>query len=623
MPADLHWLPEPPGDWSQRLAALKTAAGHDKNWASLVQLANHRVDFVQTTRLDRVLQRSYAAPPSSLATKPVKLALLSSSTVAHLLPGIRVGALRRGIWTEVYEAAYGQYWQELIDQQSGLHQFHPNVVLFSLDARHLASSLDATPDSTLEMLTSCWQRARDAFDCTVIQQTALPVLAPLLGNNEHQLRESPRWKINELNFKMHATAAREGVLLLAADSYAESDGVNEWYDPALWHRAKQEIHPRVSHIYGDLLGRLLAAEQGRSFKCAALDLDNTLWGGVIGDDGIAGIHLGQGHAVGEAYIEFQRYLQALASRGIILAVCSKNDEENARLPFSQHAEMVLKETDIACFAANWNDKAANLRHIAKTLNIGLDAIVFVDDNPFERNLVRQELPMVAVPELPEDPSLYIGCLSGGGYFEGLSVTAEDRKRGEQYRANLEREQARDNSTDLQGYLRGLRMELLWNYFDSTTLSRVAQLINKTNQFNLTTQRYSESDVASMMVDPNVMGLHFRLLDRFGDNGIISIVIGRLASPDDLFLDSWLMSCRVLGRQVEETTLNIVAAAALGRGVKHLVGEYRPTAKNGMVKHHYEKLGFQLVSENPDGSSRWILDLNSYQQRPSPIRTVEP
>jgi FkbH-like protein len=366
----------------------------------------------------------------------------------------------------------------------------------------------------------------------------------------------------------------------------------------------------------------MAAEQGRSYKCIALDLDNTLWDGVIGDDGLSGIGLGQGHAVGEAYVEFQRYLQNLGKRGVILAVCSKNDEVNARLPFQQHPDMVLREADISCFVANWSDKAANLRHIASTLNIGVDSIVFVDDNPFERNLVREALPSVAAPELPQDPSAYVSCLSEAGYFEALSLTDEDLVRVEQYRANADREQVRQSSTDMAGYLQALNMELTWNKVDGISLPRVVQLINKTNQFNLTTKRYSESDVRALIDDQNAVSLHLRLTDRFGDNGIIAVVIAKLVADGGLLIDSWLMSCRVLGRQVEETTLNLLAGQAKTLGAWKLIGEYIPTPKNGIVKEHYAKLGFVPTGNQPDGSSQWTLDLNNYDERPSPIRVLK-
>jgi FkbH-like protein len=357
---------------------------------------------------------------------------------------------------------------------------------------------------------------------------------------------------------------------------------------------------------------MLAAQQGRSSKCLVLDLDNTLWGGVIGDDGLEGIVLGQGSALGEAYVAFQSYAKELSRRGVILAVCSKNDEANALAPFEKHPDMVLRRSDIACFVANWQDKPANLRSIAETLNIGIDSLVLADDNPFERNIVRRELPMVAVPELPEDPALYAGCIADAGYFEALRVTGEDLERSQQYQGNLQREVLRSSSTDVASYLKSLGMKLIWRPFDQVGMQRVVQLINKTNQFNLTTRRYTQADVTAVMNDPAALTLQLRLIDMFGDNGIIAIVIGKPAgNRGDMLIDTWLMSCRVLGRQVEEATLNLVAAQATRLRATGLIGEYRPTAKNGMVRDHYAKLGFAPMSEGSEGATRWHLPIGGF------------
>jgi FkbH-like protein len=273
--------------------------------------------------------------------------------------------------------------------------------------------------------------------------------------------------------------------------------------------------------------------------------------------------------------------------------------------------MVLKRHDIASFVANWNDKASNLRAIAEELNIGIDSLVFVDDNPFERSLVRRELPMVAVPEVGEDPATFAQTLADAGYFEGLAVTEEDRARTNQYQGNRQRERLKASATDLDSYLHSLEMELIWRRFDKLGLQRTVQLINKTNQFNLTTRRYTEEDVLAIMADERAFGLQLRLVDRFGDNGIIAIVIGKMDGAEDLVIDTWLMSCRVLGRQVEPTTLNLIADAAKRLGARRLIGEYIPTKKNGMVKDHYQKLGFTIVETDPDGSSRNLLDLPTF------------
>jgi FkbH-like protein len=338
-----------------------------------------------------------------------------------------------------------------------------------------------------------------------------------------------------------------------------------------------------------------------------------LWGGVIGDDGLDGIVLGQGSALGEAYLSLQTYVRELARRGIILAVCSKNDEQVAMAAFEKHPEMVLRLSDIACFVANWEDKASNIRRIAATLNIGIDSLVFADDNPFERNLIRREIPAVAVPELPVDPALYARCLADAGYFEAIRLTQNDLERSEQYQGNLQRELMRASATDLTQYLKSLAMRLEWKRIDTVGLHRVTQLINKTNQFNLTTKRYDEADVAVKMSDPAVVALQLRLTDRYGDNGIIAVVIAQPsdARSSEYLIDTWLMSCRVLGRQVEEATMNLLASLAREMGATSLVGEYRRTPKNAMVSAHYERLGFTSIDKGSDDNTYWRLSLPEF------------
>ncbi len=617
---DLYWLPLQPA-WAERLAA---AAG----WDDLCALANARLSALETVRLDRRRAKLLPAVPAGLATKPVRLAVLAAATVDHLLPAIRVAGLRRGIWIEIYTPDYGQYAQELMNTGSGLHGFRPDAVLLALDAHHLLQGIEAGQPAAevnrrlvavLDGLTAQWDAARRHFGCQVVQTVPLPVFAPLLGNNDHRLPWSRAAALRRFSAMLRERADERGVDLLALDDRAAADGLAAWHDPALWHRAKHEIHPQAAPFYGDLVGRLLAAAQGRSSKCLVLDLDNTLWGGVIGDDGMAGIKLGQGSALGEAYVAFQHYARDLARRGVILAVCSKNDAANALEPFTSHPEMVLKQADIACFVANWTDKAANLREIARRLNIGLDSLVFADDNPAERAIIRRELPMVQVPELPEDATLYGACLAEAGYFEALRVTDDDLARAGQYQENLAREGLAASATDLPGFLRSLDMRAVWSRFDRVGLARIVQLINKTNQFNLTTRRVNEEQVASVIDDPEALSLQIRLLDQFGDNGIVAIVAGaRDPGTSSMRLNTWLMSCRVLGRGMEEETLNLVAAEALRLGARCLVGEYRPTAKNGMVREHYLRLGFALMQQDAEGATTWQLDLAGFVPRPTYI-----
>ncbi len=616
----LAWLPEA-RDFAARIKRLE--ADGTSEWSELVSLARLRLDFLRTGRLDAILRRDFPeAPPPGLPTRPIRLAILGSSTTVHLPAPCRIAALRRNVHVTIHEGEYGQYLQELAETHSALHRFRPDVVLLAFDARHLTAGLDPMADgpgadaalaAVRERIVRCWTLAREKLGAAVIQQTVLPVLPPLLGGNEQRLAGSPARLIARLNAALRDDAEAAGVHLLAIDEAAARDGIAEWHDPVLWHRAKQEVSPVAGPVYGDLVGRLLGALQGRSAKCLVLDLDNTLWGGVIGDDGLEGIAIGQGSALGEAFLSVQHYAASLARRGVILAVCSKNDEARALSAFEKHPEMLLRRSDISCFVANWDDKATNLRRIARELNIGIDSLVLLDDNPFERNLVRAELPEVGVPEVPDDdPALMPGILAAAGYFEAVSITDEDRARTAQYAANTEREAAMDASaTDLPGYLRSLEMKLTWRRFDRIGLGRIVQLINKTNQFNLTTRRRTEEQVLAVMADPNAFGLQIRLVDRFGDNGIIAIVIGRLDAGRACHIDTWLMSCRVLGRGVETATLALLAEHARALDALSLVGQYLPTAKNAMVAGHYERLGFARLAELADGGHVACLPLDGF------------
>ncbi len=618
----LYWLPECK-DFRERARSLLITKVSPA-WVDLAALASHDLDFVQTRMLDQILATHYGGDAVPASVKRLRVAILGSSTVSHLHAGLRVAALRRRILLLTYEAKYGQYRQELLDVESSLHRFRPQVVLFALDAYHLTQGLrpgfdgSQAADAMQQILTSireCWALAKEAFNCIVLQQTALPVWHDLMGNNEHRLPGSRAHFLDQMNLHLQAAADSGGAHLVAVDRRVRQDGLDTWHDVALWHRSKQEIKPSAVPWYGELVVRVLGAQLGLSSKCLVLDLDNTIWGGVIGDDGLEGIVLGQGSALGEAFLSLQSYAVELAERGVILAVCSKNDEHVAIDAFEGHPDMILTRKQVASFVANWDDKAANLRRIAAELSIGLDSLVFVDDNPFERSLIRQELPMVAVPELPEDPALVPRCIADAGYFESVAITPEDRWRTHQYFDNRERSRLQSGATDMEGYLRSLEMRLQWCNFDKVNLQRTVQLINKTNQFNLTTKRYSEDEVVALMEDPEAFGINLRLLDRFGDNGIISVVIGRRVA-DGVMLDTWLMSCRVLGRQVEHATLNVVSEEVRRLGVRRIVGEYRPTAKNSMVRDFYPKLGFAPVVKDVADHAIYALMVDEFV----PIKT---
>jgi len=595
----------------------------------LAALAQHRLSFLETIQLDCALGPACAESPDGFSS--VRLAVLASATVDHLVPAIRVSGLRRRLLIDVYVGPYGQYRQHLLDVESPLHRLRPQIVLLSLTAREAIAAVplaatvaeaDAAISRSIDELRMLWRKARETFHATVIQQNFLNVAEPLFGSYDRVVAGAPAQLIARLNERLSRAAAEDGVLLLDIARAAERDGLDAWFDITRWLQAKMEIAPQAAVVYGDLLTRVIAAQRGLSRKCLVLDLDNTLWGGVIGDDGVEGIILGEGSGVGEAHLALQRYAKQLRERGVILAVCSKNDLEVAEAVFRDHPEMVLKRTDIAAFVANWEDKAVNLRRVAEQLNIGLDSLVFVDDNPVERARIRQNLPMVAVPELPDDAALYVRCLADAGYFESVAFTVEDSRRSEEYVANTSREALRESSQSMDEFLRELDMSVTFGPFKQVDLARVVQLIGKTNQFNLTTRRHSFDDVARFVNDGKCLTLQFRVIDRFGDNGLVSAMI---LCPDpqtaDLVeIDTWVMSCRVFGRQLEREVMNIAVETAHRMGVRAFRGEYIPTAKNGVVRELYSMLGFTLEQKaaSHDGATRWFLHLSDYVPRPTYI-----
>ncbi len=620
----MHLLPSPL-DFAERLRDARAATQPQDRIERLRALAQFRLGFLETIQLDSALVRTAASGATGMTR--VRLAILGNCTIDHLLPAIRVAGLRRRLLIEVYAGSFGQCRQELLDPPAGLRDFRPDVVLLSLTAREAIARmpLGATPGeaddivvSTIAELRALWRHARDAFSPTIIQQTFLDVSEPVFGDFDRLVPGAPARVVARLNEQVSDAAAQDGVLLLDVARASARDGIDAWFDVARWLQGKIEIAPQSAQRYGDMVARIIGAQRGSSRKCLVLDLDNTLWGGVIGDDGVDGIVLGEGSALGEAHLGLQRYAKTLNERGVILAVCSKNNLAVAESAFQGHPEMVLRRSDIAAFVANWDDKAENLRAIAEQLNIGLDSLVFVDDNPAERARVRAALPMVAVPELPADPALYVRCLAGGGYFDAISFTADDRTRAEQYAKNAARDSLRGAAQSVEDYLRALDMSIEVGAVTSLDIARVAQLINKTNQFNPTTARCTVDELTRLAGSADNIALRFRLADRFGDNGLISAMILRPAQDDARVLEVvlWVMSCRVFGRQVELEAMNIVVEAAQRRGVRAIRAEYIPSPKNGVVAGLYESLGFARLNQpgSGEGSTRWTLNVNDYAAR---------
>jgi FkbH-like protein len=558
---------------------------------------------------------------------PLILAIVGNGTTDLLAEALAATGVRYGFDLRIVQGLFGQTMQEALSPESAINAARPDYVLPVVDYRALpvapglgpgdADGEDAAVAAACGWLNAVREGFRRHAGATVVVPTVPVPPEPLFGGLDAALPGSLLRILERVNRGIADAAVASGDLLLDVARLASTVGLESWFDAGFWNLGKLPFGPAFVPLYADAVVRTLAAARGKSRKCLVLDLDNTLWGGVIGDDGLDGIVLGNGSAKGEAFLAVQRFALALHGRGVVLAVSSKNQDEIARLPFRSHAEMLLKESDISVFQANWQDKASNLRVIAEKLNIGTDALVLLDDNPAERALVRREMPEVAVPEVSADPTDYPRLLAWAGYFDAVSLSREDAERGRYYEQNARRAELASSATDMDGYLASLDMEMTVSPFGPQGRSRIHQLINKTNQFNLTTRRYSEHQVEAFEIDPQALTFQIRLRDSFGDNGMISVVIG-VADGETLEIDTWLMSCRVLNRGVETAVLGVLAAAARARGFSALRGVYAATAKNGLVRAHYQRLGFTR-SGGDEERSVWVLPLGGFADTSKHIR----
>jgi FkbH-like protein len=622
-------------DRAQRLrdfqSGLKSAietADPEGRLSKLARLAAGGAGYLETIQIDRALGAVRTAEQQSHTV--VRLAALGSSTIEHLLPAIRVAGLQKQLLIDIDVGQFGQYRQELLNPDSRLATFRPMMILLSLTFDDVVSGIrlsasraevERTVRDAVSDLRLLWRTARERFGATVIQQSFLDVTQPLFGNHDRLIPSSPSRLLGLLNDQLATAAAEEGVLLLDLAAASARDGIDAWFDERHWLQGKIEVAPGAARRYGELLARLIGAQFGRSKKCLVLDLDNTLWGGVIGDDGPEGVRLGQGSAAGEAHLALQKYAKQLKERGVILAVCSKNDWASVEEMFDRHPEMLLRRADIASFAVNWADKADNLRSIAAELNLSLDSLVFVDDSAVERARIRNSLPMVSVPELPDDAAYYVRSIAQAGYFEATVLTDEDRQRSVQYAANIEREALRGASQGVEDFLSSLQMSVAYGPLARVDLVRAGQLINKTNQFNTTTRRMTGQELEEWASSPTGAVLQFRLLDRFGDNGLVSVILLREYRDHVLELANWVMSCRVFGRQLEHEAMNIAVEAARERGARAIEAAYVPTTKNSVVRDLFGNLGFRRLEEDAAGVSRWRLEVAEYRPHTTYIRRL--
>jgi FkbH-like protein len=631
----LPWLPRPPRNIREALGALPPDPLEALKAAQA--LARAGWDEPELRLLGRKVKGILKSAPGSLAAEalkhglvPVHLLILSASTASHLTDALIGTAIRSGFLLAVTLVEYEEPEPWLDANRDGLEKNPPDFVLLASDSRmlRLAAPLGddeastRTVDAALGRIARIAEIAGAATGRPVIVQTLAGDLDASQINIDLGLSGTPRYLTNEFNRRLALEARQASRLLFDVSGLANLVGQAAWSSARYWYAAKYPFANAMIPLYADHVMRIIAAQMGRSRRVLVLDLDNTIWGGIVGDDGIQGLVLGTGTPLGETYLAMQRMALSCKERGIILCVSSKNDETIALDAFRNHPEMLLKEDDIVAFRVNWDDKAANIKAISEMIDLGLDSFVFLDDNPAERKRVRDALPGVAVPELPEDPSEWIAVFQAAGYFEQAAFSREDQLRAGFYKANARRGAQLERIGNHDDYLRSLDMTLSIAPFDAGGRKRIAQLISKSNQFNLTTRRYSETEVAALQSNPDAVTLQARLDDIFGDNGMISAVIC-LQRDRSWEIDTWIMSCRVLGRRVEETILQHLVGQARSAGIIELGGRYIPTAKNGLVRDHFSKLGFTLVDTRPGGETIWRLAVGNYRDKDLPMKVETP
>ena len=555
------------------------------------------------------------AKADSTSLPQYSLAILGDCATQHLATALRGYGFHAGLSLSVFDADYNQIDAQVMDPGSELYTFAPNAVLIQMCTEKLYEAFCAAPlnqrgsfaEDTYSRIRSIWERM-NANTRTTVLQCNFPLMDDgAFGQFGNKTADSFLFQQRKLNFLlMQGCQEVKNVYLIDLDALQTACGRDSFSDPKLYYIAKMPISVDVLPAVAKQVVDMILALRGAVKKCLVLDLDNTLWGGVIGDDGLSGIQIGE-LGTGHAFSDFQAWLKELKNRGMLLAVCSKNNDATAREPFEKHPEMVLRLEDFSMFVANWEDKASNIRTIQKALNIGMDSLVFLDDNPFERNLVRSMIPEITVPELPEDPAAYLQYLRSLNLFETASYSAEDSGRTQQYREQAERAVFESSFQSYDDYLNGLDMVAVAAPFDAFHYPRIAQLTQRSNQFNLRTVRYTEAEIEEIAGDDDHICLYFMLKDKFGDHGLISVVILDKQDGDTLFVSEWLMSCRVLKRGMEEFIINKILSTAADRGFRKVVGEYIPTPKNTMVRDLYEKMGFTRVSEN-----RFEADVERFQ-----------
>lgn len=555
----------------------------------------------------------------------VKIALLGDTATQFLVTAIKGMGVEHGYNVDFFEAEYNQVERQLMDSTSDLYQFDADfIVVFHsthrLNEYHSALSQDLQAQLATERIDFVKSICiNPAFIKKKIIYFNYPEIDDsVFGSYANKVESSFTYQVRKLNYELMVLSKQFPNLFICDIAALQNKlGRNTMFAPNVYTNTEMVLSIDTLPYVASRVMDIVSAVKGQFKKCLILDLDNTLWGGIIGDDGLEGIQLGHGLGIGKAFTEFQMWIKKLKQRGIIICVVSKNNEDIAKEPFEKHPDMILKIDDIAVFMANWETKVDNIRTIQQILNIGFDSMVFLDDNPFERNMVRENILGITVPELPQDPEDYLEYLYSLNLFETASYTNLDKDRTKQYQVEAQRVTLCKTFTNESDFLKSLNMVSTVSGFTKFNIPRVAQLSQRSNQFNLRTVRYTDADIAALANDPKTIGICFTLEDRFGDNGLIAVIIMKPQDEETLFIDTWFMSCRVLKRGMENFTLNVIVKIAKSKGYKKIIGEYLPTTKNKMVEQHYPTLGFKRIKEVD--SQQYELDLNNYTDKENYVK----
>ena len=566
---------------------------------------------------------------SSVEFVEKKIAILGGSTTSEIKNILELFLLNNAIKPIFYESEYNKFYEDGMFDNPELIEFAPEIIYIHTSNRNIdiwpsvsddAEVVETKLNAVCDKFIGLWDHISQVYQCPIIQNNFELPLYRLLGNQDACLLQGRVSFVNRLNEKFCEYARTHDNFYIHDINYeSASYGLERWSEPFFWHMYKYAMCvPAIPWTsYGVSL--IIKSILGKNKKVLALDLDNTLWGGIIGDDGAENIEIGQETSVGQTYSEFQTYIKEQKSIGVLLTVISKNDENTAKEGLLR-PDSILKSDDFVAFMANWDTKDRNLAKQAAELNLLPESFVFVDDNPTEREIMRRSFPGVAVPEM-NSAETYLRTIDRAGYFEVTKLSEDDLKRSEMYIANSQRNMLQAKFVDYGEYLISLEMQGVIKPFDAMYIARIAQLTNKSNQFNLTTRRYTQSELETIANDDRYITLYGKLEDRFGDNGVVSVVIGNVRG-DELHIDLWIMSCRVLKRDMEFAMMDVLVDACKNRSIKKIIGYYYPTKKNSMVKNFYETEGFDKVSEDETGDTVWEFCItHDYEKKNKYIELV--